>query len=48
MEFVRPSLDPGVLPAADVERLGDDERVTVAGWPVARQHPRGSTLEAAP
>ena len=25
----------------EVERLGDDERVTVAGWLVARQHPRG-------
>ena len=41
MEFVRPDLDPNVLPAVDVERRGDDEWVTVAGWPVARQHPRG-------
>ena len=41
MEFVRPGLGPGVLPAADVERCGDGERVRVAGWPVARQHPRG-------
>ena len=41
MEFVRPSLGPNVLCAVDVERRGDDEWVTVAGWPVARQHPRG-------
>ena len=41
MEFVRPGLGRGVLPTVDVERCGDDERVTVAGWPVARQHPRG-------
>ncbi len=41
MEFVRPSLGPSVLPTADVERRGDDEWVTIAGWPVARQHPRG-------
>ena len=30
-----------MLPTVDVEKRGDDERVTVAGWPVARQHPRG-------
>ena len=41
MEFVRPGLDPNVLPTVDVERCGDDQWVTVAGWPVARQHPRG-------
>ena len=41
MEFVRPGLAPGVLPAAAVEDLDDEECVTVAGWPVARQHPRG-------
>ena len=41
MEFVRPGLGSNVLPTADVERCGDDELVTVAGWPVARQHPRG-------
>ena len=41
MEFVRPGLGPSVLPAGDVERLNDDEAVKVAGWPVARQHPRG-------
>ena len=41
MEFVRPGLGPNVLPTMNVEECGDDERVTVAGWPVARQHPRG-------
>ena len=41
MEFVRPGLGPSVLSTVDVEKRGDDERVTVAGWPVARQHPRG-------
>ena len=41
MEFVRPGLGPRVIPTADVEELGEDEPVTVAGWPVARQHPQG-------
>ena len=41
MEFVRPGLGSNVLPAAAVEELGDGNEVTVAGWPVARQHPRG-------
>ena len=41
MEFVRPGLGPNVLPTIDVERFEDDEWVSVAGWPVARQHPRG-------
>ena len=41
MEFVRPTLGPGILPAAEVEGRCDGEEVTVAGWPVARQHPRG-------
>ena len=41
MEFVRPTLDDDVLPTAGVERLQDGERVRVAGWPVARQHPKG-------
>ena len=30
-----------MLRTADVEKRGDDERITVVGWPVARQHPRG-------
>ena len=41
MEFVRPTLDPRVLPAAAVEDAGDGEEVLVAGWPIARQHPKG-------
>ena len=41
MEFVRPGLDTKVLTTAEVEKCGDDEWVTVAGWPVARQHPKG-------
>ena len=41
MEFVRPTLGPHILPAAEVEGLRDGEEVMVAGWPVARQHPRG-------
>ena len=41
MEFVRPSLGPRVLPAAAVERAGEGEEVMVAGWPIARQHPKG-------
>ena len=41
MQFVRPTLDPRVLPAAAVERADEGEQVLVAGWPVARQHPRG-------
>ncbi len=41
MEFVRPHLRAGILPAGDVETLDDGDEVVVAGWPVARQHPRG-------
>ena len=41
MEFVRPSLGSQVLPAAAVEGVGDGEKVLVAGWPIARQHPKG-------
>ena len=41
MEFVRPGLGSDVLTAAEVEKLGDGDEVTVAGWSVARQHPRG-------
>ncbi len=41
MEFVRPSLSPRVLPAAAVDCAEEGEEVLVAGWPIARQHPRG-------
>ena len=41
IEFVRPTLSADVLPTAAAEEMGDGETVLVAGWPVARQHPRG-------
>ncbi len=41
MEFVRPSLNPGVLATVEVEKCEESEEVVIAGWPVARQHPRG-------
>ena len=41
MEFVRPTLSPNVLPTAAVEEVNEGEEILVAGWPVARQHPRG-------
>ena len=41
MEFVRPSLGPEAMPAAAVEHAAEGEEVLVAGWPIARQHPRG-------
>ena len=41
MEFVRPTLGPDVLRAADIDGLPEGEKVLVAGWPLARQHPRG-------
>ena len=41
MGFVRPTLSPDVLPARDIDNLPEGEKVLVAGWPVARQHPRG-------
>ena len=41
MQFVRPTLTPDVLTCAEVDRLDDGAPVLVAGWPVARQHPKG-------
>ena len=41
MEFIRLTLDQGVLSAAQVYDCRDGERVRVAGWVIARQHPRG-------
>ena len=41
MEFVRPSLSTDVLPAASMEEIEEGREILVAGWPVARQHPRG-------
>ncbi len=41
MQFIRLGLDPDVLPTSEVEELEDGAPVRVAGWPVARQHPKG-------
>ncbi len=41
MEFIRPTLDSGVLTTAQVYDCEDGARIRVAGWPIARQHPRG-------
>ncbi len=41
MEFVRPTLPTNVLPARDIDNLPEGTKVLVAGWPMARQHPRG-------
>ena len=41
MQFVRPSLPSGVMTCSEVERLGDEDFAVVAGWPIARQHPKG-------
>ena len=41
MQFVRPNLPSGVMTCAEVERLGDADFAVVAGWPIARQHPKG-------
>ena len=41
MEFVRPRLNDRVLRTSDVYSVPDEQEVFVAGWPIARQHPRG-------
>ena len=41
MDFVRPRLRRSVLPAAAVYDVDEGNEATVAGWPIARQHPRG-------
>ncbi len=41
MEFMRPRLGNNILTTEQVERAGEGDRVVVAGWPIARQHPRG-------
>ena len=41
MEFVRPGLGNQVLPAAAVDYAREGEEILVAGWPIARQHPKG-------
>ena len=41
MEFVRPTLSDRVLRTSDVYDVPEGQEVLVAGWPIARQHPRG-------
>ena len=41
MEFMRPRFSKSVLKAPEVEAVPEGETVMVAGWPIARQHPRG-------
>ena len=41
MEYLRETLDAEVLTTAEVEDRAETEEVLVAGWPIARQHPRG-------
>ena len=41
MEFVRPRLPSGVMTCVEIESLNDNDFAVVAGWPIARQHPKG-------
>ena len=41
MEFIRPQLGREVLPATAVCGLDEGASAQVAGWPIARQHPKG-------
>ncbi len=41
MEFVRPGLSREVLPTTAVYGLEEGAEALVAGWPIARQHPKG-------
>ena len=41
MEFVRPTLSDRVLATPDVDNIPEGQEILVAGWPIARQHPRG-------
>ena len=41
MEFIRPQLGSDVLPATAVCGLEEGAETLVAGWPIARQHPKG-------
>ena len=40
LEHLRPDLGPGVSTCAQAGAMADGESVTLAGWPVARQHPK--------
>ena len=41
MEFIRPRLSEKVLPTVAIAARPEGEAVQMAGWPVARQHPKG-------
>ena len=41
MQFFRNSLPNNVVRASSVYSLPDGDKVSVAGWAIARQHPRG-------
>lgn len=41
MQYLRPTLGPEVLPTAAVEEAKEGAEVLVAGWAIARQHPKG-------
>ena len=41
MEFVRPGLSRDVMPTTAVYELEEGAEALVAGWPIARQHPKG-------
>ena len=41
MEFIRPRLSGRVLPTPAIEACREGAAVQVAGWPIARQHPKG-------
>ena len=41
MEFMRPKLPRDVLTCAAAERAPEGKAVKAAGWPIARQHPKG-------
>ena len=42
MEFIRAKLDADVLTTAETYQAEDGQRIRVAGWPIARQHPQGA------
>ena len=42
MEFFRAKLDADVTTAAETYQAEDGQRIRVAGWPIARQHPQGA------
>jgi error-prone DNA polymerase len=41
MAYLRPSLRPHIIKTDKVYSVPEGDTVTVAGWPIARQHPKG-------